>query len=234
MKFEIEESVVAEEAEARFFEICAFDLAEAGQRKMEEAAMLVREHVQAQMCIQAAVRFYGNPVLTGERLQLDDAVLHCDAFGQIPADTVKGAFVYLLTIGETDIEAEGNIMTELYHDIWGTVYVEAALQELCGDGFADAAKTLYPDQKVYVSQPFGPGYYGMAMEEGRKIYPLVDGAEAGVMQKTSGLLVPEKSCLGLVLVYDRDGIKMSPGCKKCLGVSGGCRFCMKRMKKELE
>ena len=169
MKFEIEEKAIADDAEARFFWICAFNLAEAGQRKMEAAAFRVREHLQAQMRMQAAVSFWNRPVLTGDALLLGDAVLRCGAFGRIPADAIKGAFVYLLTIGETDIEAEGNIMTELYHDIWGTVYTEAALRLLCEERLADAAKNLCPDQKGnYLWSVQRPGTWYTVYRSGRK------------------------------------------------------------------
>ena len=222
---QIKETNVSVDAEERFFKICAFNLADAGQRKMEAAAYRVREHLQAQMNIQAAVRFWESPVLDDDRLLLGDVSLQCAAFRQIPADAIKGAFVYLLTIGETDIEAEGSIMTELYHDIWGTAYVESALQVLRKEYLMTLLKA-----GQHLSETFGPGYYGMAMEEGRKLYSLIDGDAIGVEQKTSGLLLPEKSCMGLVLVYDRNDIKMPRACEKCLGVSGGCPFCDKRSK----
>ncbi len=230
MKFEIEESVVSLGAEERFFHICSFDLAEAGQRKMEQAAFAVRRHLQEKMEIQATVRYWNGPALTGEKLQLGDVSLICGAFGQIPADAIKGAFAYLLTIGETDIEAEGNIMTELYHDIWGTAYVESAMEVLQ----RECLSPLVEKEGTHLSENFGPGYYGMAMDEGLKIFGLLDGESVGVSQKITGLLMPEKSCLALILVYDRDDIKMPRACEKCLGTKGSCKFCEKRNVKELE
>ena len=224
MEFQIEERAVAEGAEDRFFRICAFHLAEAGQRRMEEAAFGVREHLRNKMDICAAVRFYDEPLLAEDTLQLNDASLRCGAFGRIPGEAVKGTFVYLLTIGETDIEGEKDIMTELYHDIWGTAYVESAMAVLrkdCLEGLLDAG--------LYLSESFGPGYFGMNMDQGKLLFELVDGTSIGVEQKASGLLTPEKSCLGLVLVYDRDDIKMPRVCEKCLGTRGGCRFCEKRV-----
>ena len=229
MNFKIEESAAADRAEEQFFQICGFHLSDPLQRKLERQAHVVREHLRTQMDIRAAVRFFESPVLLGDALQLDDATLYCSAFEQIPADAVKGAFVYLLTIGETNIEEETDILTELYHDIWGTTYVGAALEVLRRDllnGLLDSG--------LHLSESFGPGYYGMELEEGRKLYGLMDKSLIGVLQKTSGLLVPEKSCLGLMLVYDRGDIKMPGACEKCLGARGGCQFCDKRYVKELE
>lgn len=222
MKFQIEESAAAVGAEDRFFQICAFDLAEDGQRKMEKAAFEVRRHLQEKMDIRAAVCFWNQPVLDCERLCLGDIFLTCAAFSQIPAEAVKGAFVYLLTIGETDVEAEGSIMTELYHDIWGTAYVESAVEVLRED-------CLMPllEEGGYLSESFGPGYYGMDMGESQKLFGLLSGVSIGVIQKESTLLVPEKSCLGLILVYDRNDIRLPHVCEKCLGNQSGCRFCEK-------
>ena len=227
MKFYIEENIVRDGAEERFFRICSFNLAEAGQRKMEKAAFRVRSHLQTQMDIRAIARFWEDPVLQGDRLQLGDVRLCCGAFSQIPLDAVKGVFAYLLTIGETDIEAEAGIMTEIYHDIWGTAYVESALEILRRDCLESQL-----DADLYLSESFGPGYYGMAMEESRKIFSLLGEETVGVIQKTSGLLLPEKSCMGLLLVYNRPGIQMPRACEHCLGVGGGCQFCEKRHTKE--
>lgn len=229
MKFEIKENILQEDAEDRFFRICSFNLAEAGQRQMEKAAFRIRGHLREQMDIRAVARFWENPVLQGDMLQLNDVTLRCGAFAQIPRDVVKGAFVYLLTIGETDIEAEDYIMTEIYHDIWGTSYVESALEVLRRDCLE---AQLGAD--LYLSESFGPGYYGMAMEESRILFSLLGEETAGVIQKASGLLLPEKSCIGLMLVYDRPGIRMPQACEKCLGSRGGCQFCEKRHVKELE
>ena len=226
-KFQIEEKAVRAGAEERFFQICSFNLAEAGQRQMETAAFRIRTHLQAQMNIRAVTRFWDEPVLKGDTLQLDDVVLRCGAFSQIPREAIKGAFAYLLTIGDTDIEAEDYIMTEIYHDIWGTSYVEAALDFL----YRDCLESQL-GEGLYLSESFGPGYFGMAMEESIRIFGLLDGASIGVSQKASGLLLPEKSCMGVMLVYDRPGIRMPLACEKCLGTKGGCQFCEKRMRKE--
>lgn len=230
MKFQILLPVATPGAEERFFQICSFNLAEAGQRNMEKAAFAVQEHLLNQMHIRAAVRFWDQPVIDGDKLQLDDAILSCGALGQIPKDAIKGVFVYLLTIGETDIEAEDNIMTELYHDIWGTAYVESAMEVLR----RDCLQPLIEGRECYLSESFGPGYFGMAMEEGKKLFDLLREVSIGVTQKSSGLLTPEKSCLGLMFLYDRADVAMPQACEKCLGTRGGCMFCEKRSVKELE
>ncbi|MBR3755932.1 MAG: hypothetical protein IKK48_02375 [Firmicutes bacterium] len=226
MKFQIEETAVCDGAEDRFFRICSFDLAEAGQRKMEQAAFRVRTHLQERMDIRATVRFWDRPVLTNTQLQLDDVTLCCDAFSRIPAGAVKGVFAYLLTIGDTDMEGEVSIMTELYHDVWGTAYVESVM-----DVLRSRLLQVLPEENMHFSESFGPGYYGMAMEEGQKIFSLLDGDSIGVTQKRSGLLTPEKSCLGLILVYDRNNIKLPAACETCLGTKGGCRFCDKNVQR---
>lgn len=228
-KFQIEEKAARSGAEDRFFRICSFNLAEAGQRQMEKAAFRIRTHLQTQMDIRAAVRFWDNPVLEGDVLRLDDKSLRCGAFAQIPQNVVKGAFVYLLTIGETGIEAEDYIMTEIYHDIWGTAYVESALEVLRRDCLESQLEA-----DLYLSESFGPGYFGMPLEEGKTLFSLLGDETAGVSQKASGLLLPEKSCMGLLLVYDRPGIRMPLACEKCLGSRGSCQFCEKRTLKELE
>lgn len=228
MKFHIVLPVATPGAEERFFRMCGFDLGAVGHRKMEQAAYKVRNHLLSQMKIRAFVQGWDHPQVEGADLHLGDTVITCDAFSQIPKEAIKGAFAYLLTIGETDIEAEDYIMTEIYHDIWGTAYIDSAMEVLR----RDCLMPMIEEEGFFLSENFGPGYFGMAMEEGSKIFDLLDGAAIGVSRKASGLLIPEKSILGLILVYDREDIKMSRSCEKCLGNKGGCNFCEKRIVKE--
>jgi hypothetical protein len=107
--------------------------------------------------------------------------------------------------------------------------VESALEVLCRDCLESQLEA-----DLYLSESFGPGYFGMPLEEGKTLFSLLGDETAGVSQKASGLLLPEKSCMGLLLVYNRPGIKVSAACEKCLGSRGGCQFCEKRMTKEIE
>ena len=130
----------------------------------------------------------------------------------------------MLTAGECYFSSEENIMDFLYADIWGTNYVEAGIQLLTEKIEADMKERL-PQQQTYLSEEFGPGYFGMPVIESRKFFNILDGDLIHVRVKESGLMIPQKTCTGLYLVFNRPDIKAEPECLRCRGNASGCQFC---------
>ena len=86
----------------------------------------------------------------------------------------------------------------------------------------------FPDRTLYLSDEFGPGYFGMPVSESKKFFKILDAESIGVWVKESGLMIPQKSCTGFYLVYNRPDIKPEPECMRCRGNAAGCRFCAVR------
>ena len=93
-------------------------------------------------------------------------------------------------------------------------------------------KETFGDEKVYLSCEFGPGYFGMPVSESKSIMKIIDGEQIGIRVKESGLIIPQKSCMGFFFVYNQPGIEAEVECMKCRGNSRGCEFCRLRQQRE--
>lgn len=123
-------------------------------------------------------------------------------------------------------------MDFLYADIWGTNYVDASMSILQKKIEEDMRETFAGAGEVYLSCEFGPGYFGMPVSDSQKIMKIIDGEQIGIRVKESGLIIPQKSCMGFFFVYNRPGITAEAECIRCRGNSKGCEFC--RIRQEIE
>ena len=156
----------------------------------------------------------------------NDAVfsIRCPAFSQIEEGSVEGAWFYAINAGLFDLEDEA-LMLQLYADMWGTAYAEAAMECL---------KSRFEDSPLMegklLSDNFGPGYYGMDVSEIMSFPRVVDYEQAGIKISDSGIMEPAKTLTGLFLAVDASsGYHHIPAnCRDCSGrmAKAGCRFCV--------
>ena len=231
-KISIEESVAYPLAEERFIKTCGFNLETTKHQRMMKMGAKVRKDGLKGIDINALVAFYGPEVFEDSIIRIDDIKLQCNYFSQIPKEAVEGVYFYMLTAGECLFSSEENIMDFLYADIWGTNYVDAGIHVLTEDYIKKDMRERFAEKDVYLSEEFGPGYFGMPVIETKKFFSVMDGGLINVRVKESGLMIPQKTCAGLYLVYNRDDIKAELSCMQCYGNAAGCQFCAVRKAKD--
>lgn len=230
-KVSIAESAAYPHAEARFIQTCGFNLETEKHQRMMKMGAKVREDGLEGIDINGLVSFYGPEVFDEDKIKIEGMELTCNYFSQIPKDAVEGVYLYMLTAGECLFSSEENIMDFLYADIWGTNYVDAGVHVLT-EAFIKKDMEKRFDGKAYLSEQFGPGYFGMPVIETKKFFDVMDASEINVWVKESGLMIPQKTCAGLYLVYNRDDIKAEISCMQCFGNAAGCQFCAVRKTKD--
>ncbi len=222
--FLIDKETIKEHAERRFIEICGFDLCNETHRRLLESCEPLRKRLWEKTEVRCATAFENQPVMEGANLQAGAAVVRCRYFQQIPREDVIGVHFYLVTLEHFDCDVEESTEA-VYRDIWGTSIIDAVMESL--------PEHLCKD-RAFLSSAMGPGYYGMDISEGRQIFSLLRGETAGVRITQSGVLIPEKSCIGFFLQYNRKDVKMQRACRQCLGQKGGCQFCVFGKKDEIK
>lgn len=224
-KIRIEETEVHDLAEKRFIQTCGFDLTSEVHRRMMGMGRKVREDGIEGIDIRALVSFCGPEHFSGGAVRAGGAVIACRYFDQIPPEAVEGICFYMLTAGECLFSSEENAMDVLYADIWGTSYIDAGIQVLTEQHIRRSLAKRFPGRMVCLSEGFGPGYFGMPVTETKKFFSVLDAPSIGVQLGESGVMIPQKTCTGLYLIYNREDIKAEPGCMECLGNADGCQFC---------
>lgn len=230
--FIFEESSAYKDAEKRFIKTCGFDLQKPKHQRMMKMGEKVREDGIDGIQIRAMLSFCDASALKDEYIEVDGERLEFPYLERIPKDAVLGIYFYALTVGECYFSSEENIMDFLYADIWGTNYVDSSMELLRTEIENDMKQTFKDYPQTYLSAEFGPGYYGLPVSASKSIMKIMDGQQIGIRVKESGLIIPQKSCMGFFFVYDRPGIEVETECRKCRGNSKGCMFCRIRQQKE--
>ena len=230
-KIRIDETTAYPLAEKRFIQTCGFNLEKEKHQRMMKMGRKVREDGLDGIDIRALVSFFGPEVFDDGKISVNGQEIACNYFEQIPAESVEGIYFYMLSAGECYFSSEENIMDFLYADIWGTNYVDAGIEVLTRDHIRKDMEERFSGREAYLSEEFGPGYFGMPVIETKKFFKILDGSLIVVRVKESGLMIPQKTCAGLYIVLNRSDIKAEPECMRCRGNKQGCQFCAVRAKK---
>lgn len=154
-------------------------------------------------------------------------VLHCDALSQIEPDTVQGGYLFLFHAPDQCAERQPTLDSYL-EDCWQTAVMDAGRDWLANYFRKTAQKEYAPD--ISVTHTFGPGFYGMGIEETSVFFKLLDYEKLGMKLLGSGMMLPEKSFVGLVLVLTGKNPLQPADCANCRGDCKGCRMCKSTLK----
>ena len=164
--------------------------------------------------IKASYAYYDDIELEGKKLKIGGLELDCVAFEQIDPKSVEGAYIYAVSAGDFYLEKKP-VLEQLYADIWGTAFTDAIrelmISSLCGNG--------------KLSDSFGPGFYGMSMDEMQKMPKLVDFEALGIEVRKSNVIIPLKSCSGIFFKVNEKYKPLDSECQLCFGASKTCRLC---------
>ena len=187
---------------------------------LHRSAFALRDEILESIELRGAYRFYENCRLSADGLSvrtgdgMEDVSLKCTAFQQLNPDAIEGVYVYGLTTGDFSLE-DRSITDQLFCDFWGTAFVDAARENL----LAEIGK------KHPVSDSFGPGFYGMDPMEISKLSQLVDFTAIDMKINESSMLLPQKSCCGILFKVNDKYEKLNSACELCLGNIKTCSLC---------
>ena len=201
-------------ADKLFFEMSGINKEGEKYDRMRKDAVIMRELIEDRIGINMKCNYYDDIEIEGRTAEIGGEVFNCSAFEQIDPDTVKGVYVYALTSGEYDIKDE-SIINRVYTDIWGTAFTEAARIMLNRE----------LSKKDRLSDLFGPGFYGMNTGEMGKIDILLGFKNIGVEYRNNRIMVPVKSCTGLVFSVTDGYKKIDSACRDCMGTHNSCKLC---------
>lgn len=182
--------------------------------RMRKEAFEIRELIEPRIDIKAIYTFYDEIELDGQKLTVNDHEFTCTAFEQINPESVDGVYFYAITAGDYYLE-DRPIMQQLYADIWGTAFTDAIRGMLL--------KSL--KEKSEMSDSFGPGFYGMDVAEMKKMPEMVDFHKLGMVVKESCVILPLKSCAGILFEVNEKYKTLNSACELCYGSKKTCSLC---------
>ncbi|MCL1982802.1 MAG: hypothetical protein FWG53_06940 [Clostridiales bacterium] len=215
---------------ADFTSICGFKPESEKHKRMLDAGMGIRERGLGTIEAKALLAEYGPDVVSAGTMEIGGVGLRCDSLYQMDRGKIRKVLLYIVTAGECGCDSE-DIMDRLYADFWGTAYVDAAYELL-----RQKAGSLYIGEGagLELSSAFGPGYFGMPTEEVTNFFQILDGEKIGVKCLQSCVMVPIKSCVGILYVMEKGAKVPESSCMHCVGNRRGCQLCGKYRKRETE
>jgi len=212
-----------------FIRICGFNRSGAKYEKLLKIGMEIKERIKDRIDIKAIVSSFDRDIIHENTAGMNDTVFVCNAFEQIPKDSIQKIYAYILTAGVYELEDTDPILEQLYANIWGTAYVDAGLEVLKNKLRRDLAEDTPVSANVLDS--FGPGYYGMDVDQVGNFFQILDGDRIGVKVRNNCLMLPLKSCSGFFIAVDDETKLPNSDCKSCRADHKGCEFCQAKIKR---
>ena len=213
---------VQEHAREFFVEVSGFDLQKERHQKMMKEASELLEKERPEADLKVLCTRLGSEAFSDGRVACGSYEISCNGFSRINSEHVQDVYICVITAGNWYLEESTKARYQVYMDTWGTA-------------FADGTKILFENrlkeglgEGEYLSDPFGPGYYGMPSAETHKFGGILDLSLIGVEVRESGIMVPLKSIAAIYLVTDNENILPPMACSECFGRVEGCKYCKKR------
>ncbi len=205
-----------------FITSCGFDMNKPRHQKMMDEALSVLSKEKPEVEMKAVCSRLGKDAYSGGKVKVGDVEIACNGFSRIADENVLDVYMCVVTAGDWYMKEASRARQQVYMDTWGTAFADGAksmmeteLKEIIGDA-------------GYLSDPFGPGYYGMPSSDTHKFAEILDMSAIGVDVKDSGIMVPLKSIAAIYLVTDNVNVLPPMACSECFGKVDGCRYCEKR------
>lgn len=211
-------------AEKYFLDICGFKKDSEKHKEMIIDGMRILEKIKSGIRVRAVVESFGKETVRGSSVSIKNIEFRCSVFEQMNSFGIQRIYAYILTAGECEIHGD-SLLERMYADFWGTAYVDAG---------RDLLKSHIQEKHgaLFVTDSFGPGYYGMEVSQLGNFFRILDGSKIGVRLNESGMMVPIKSCAGFYAVADSGRKLPETECMSCGANAGGCRFCRKGREQE--
>jgi len=218
-----------------FINICGFRNKEGDKyKRLLDHGMKIRERIVGKIDLKAVVSSYDRDIISGNTATIGDVAFVCNAFEQLNRDSIRKIYIYLLTAGDFGLNDDDPVIDQLYADIWGTAYTDAGLEVLkhrLKEEFDRNRSGQDAERDAVILDPFGPGFYGMDVDQIGRYFEVLDGERIGVKARTNSLMLPLKSCAGFFVIVD-DGSKLPPkDCKSCHADHRGCEYCQAVIKR---
>ena len=206
-----------------FIRICGFHREGEKYERLFARGMEIKEWIKNKVKIRAVVSSFDKEAIRGNTAFLDGVSFVCNGFEQLSPAHISALYVYILTAGSFELDEKAPVLDQLYADVWGTAYVDAGLEIL---------KQRLTGNKA--AESFGPGFYGMDIDQVSKFFRILDGEKIDVRLRNHCLMLPLKSCSGFLVAVDDVSKLPAADCKSCRSDHAGCEFCHARLKGETD
>lgn len=217
------------QGEEYFINICGFDFNKEKHQRMMKDGLKARIEGLEGIDIKVLISAYDAGVFSDEdkKIIIGETEFKCKAFEQLSSENIIEIYAYIITAGELIYSDEDNILKQLYSDIWGTAYTDAG-RDLLEDYLREYGQNRFKGESgkdIFLTNSFGPGFYGMETSQTKDFFEILNGYEIGVEVRDTGVMVPLKTCAGFYMLVNDKACIPSPDCQECFSDHKNCEFC---------
>lgn len=187
------------------------------RQRIQREVLRTKNLVHHCVDLRALVGTFSEFEIQGNALRLGSCALESRLFERYRPEDIRR--VHLMIASAGDYEIDRDPISDVYADLWGTGYIDAVV-DLVRDRLAETQE----DEDFYLTRPFGPGFFGLTLQEVRKFFALLPAERIGVTLRDH-LMVPLKSYAGIMLELRRGLTLQQRDCVSCIGNEFGCSYC---------
>lgn len=216
-------------------EYSSFSKMETEERKRQEhKADSVYQNIFAKKYLFFGLQPFEKSCIKSGYFQFGKRKLTCHILERIPASIVRGGYfavfhapgkeaasgAYAPVADKTEY-GKGELLTQYYEESWQNALLDAG-RSWISNYLTRKESVRMP---AYVTDSFGPGFYGMPITDLPQLAELIDMERVGVHVTENGTLSPQKSLVCLYLVLNQPLPFFMKDCAGCIGSKGGCVNC---------
>lgn len=217
-------------AQEFFIKIAGLNITGEKCARMLSQGIYLKEIIKDKINIRAVVSSFPGTAINGNVAILDGIKFECNALRRFNPKGIIRIYAFILTAGDFDDKVHSSALDQLFMDVWGTSYVEAGLKVLKQlinqniQNIIDGSQSS--DSGFTILDHFGPGYYGMEVNQIKQFFELLDGDSIGVKLENNSLMIPIKSYAGFYIAASDGTILLESDCESCRAEYKNCSFCI--------
>lgn len=208
----------------RMTDICHWNVVD-GQTQYEQKVQvknLLEENFLSQK-VEILLQDFDRQCIQKGYFQFGKEIIPCQVLERLSREKIEKGYFYVFHAPEWNVASEETFSLMEQYYIEG---IQIAILDCVRDWIQQMLQrkhSVYSQR--YVTDSFGPGFYGMPIESLSQLFSIISGEKAGVTLEENGNMKPLKSCVGIFLVGKKPFQKQLTDCAGCMGNSNGCRLC---------
>lgn len=198
------------------------DMDEETLQEHRKTAKWIYEQIFKKRTVSVLIKDFDASCIEQRTFHFGEQIIPCNALEKIQEGGIVKGYIYSFHAPEMDPRAqELSVLSQLYFE-----YFQIAIMDEMRDYISQYLKRKHSvNTENYVTDSFGPGFYGMGMESVKTLGELIPLSKVGVEIGENGILRPAKSILGIYVVTQKDVLPLIKDCASCVGNPQGCSFC---------
>lgn len=209
-------------SEPYFLKMCGFHKNAKQNKERIREAKLLRERTKERFLPEFWVSFYDSSVVKKDSFLFGEIRIPCKILSTLPKEEIVGVFLYAMGIREPRQKRE-DFLEQFYEDTWMTALLDGG-RDWMKEAIRQKVEQENPGKKIFMTESFGPGYYGMGMEALKDLVALLPMEKVPVTWKKN-TLYPPKSNIGIYLALSKEVRLPKTDCANCLSTGETCEFC---------